>query len=310
LFSGGADGTVRMWNVFSAQATMILAGHTDTVFDIAVSTDGRYAATASHDRTGKIWDTGSGRALRTLVGHKGRVWGIAFDPDGSRIATASDDETVALWDVSTGRRVKTIHYAGGIAYGVAFSPDGTQLAVAGQSGTSLFDKGLNGLLREFKEHKGWVYRAAFSPDGKKLATTSLDRTTILYDLQHPEQKPITLVGHEKMVGMVAFSHDSTRIATASYDGTVRVWAVTSGDQLMKLDGKCGPIFGVAFGGTDEKLAAGCNDNRVMIWSLAQPAVSSRSHLANLMLLAETLVERDLIPVDCRRYLGIACPTKN
>jgi WD40 repeat protein len=46
-----------------------LTGHSDTVYGVAFSPDGRLLATASWDETVRLWDPATGNCLRTLTGH-------------------------------------------------------------------------------------------------------------------------------------------------------------------------------------------------------------------------------------------------
>jgi WD40 repeat protein len=57
---------------------VVETGHTEMVFSVAFSPDGRTLASGSADNTIKLWDVASGRELRTLAGHTDGVISIAF----------------------------------------------------------------------------------------------------------------------------------------------------------------------------------------------------------------------------------------
>ena len=63
------DNTLKVWDLESGRELRTLAGHSEWVYGVAVSADGRLAVSASRDKTLKVWDLESGRELRTLAGH-------------------------------------------------------------------------------------------------------------------------------------------------------------------------------------------------------------------------------------------------
>ena len=76
---------------------MTLRGHSEPVFGVAFSLDGKRLATASLDHTAKVWDAQSGKELLTLRGHSDSVNSVAFSPDGKRLATAGVDGSVQVY---------------------------------------------------------------------------------------------------------------------------------------------------------------------------------------------------------------------
>src|SRR5260370_27468251 len=85
-----------------------LRGHSDAIFRIAWSPDGRVLASGSHDNTIRLWDGQTGQLLRTLRSHTKSVFSVAWSPDGEALASGSNDETIRLWDAKKGQPLRTL----------------------------------------------------------------------------------------------------------------------------------------------------------------------------------------------------------
>src|SRR5207253_1957418 len=77
----------------------VLQGHTGPVTSVAMTADGRRAASGSRDKTVRVWDLERGICLASLKGHRGSVQGMAMTADGRRAASGSADGTMRLWDL-------------------------------------------------------------------------------------------------------------------------------------------------------------------------------------------------------------------
>jgi len=99
LFSGGEDGTLRLWNAADGTFIKTLTEHAGQVLSIALSPDGDTIASSNAEGTVQFWDATDGTLKNTLIGHTGAVYSIAFNPEGQILASGSNDGTVLIWRV-------------------------------------------------------------------------------------------------------------------------------------------------------------------------------------------------------------------
>ena len=164
-----------------------IEAHANTIYSLAVSTDGKLFATGDRDGTIRVWQTTDGQRLHEITGLVHPVYGVAFHPDGRQLISADrqpQKPRIKLWDFASGkellnvdvsqlsayRRVEDIEW-GGIRE-ITISPDGTTLIACGSYGYAgpacvlLFDS-TNGELKRKRVStlKGFCYSAQFHPQG-------------------------------------------------------------------------------------------------------------------------------------------------
>jgi WD40 repeat protein len=104
----------------------VLNDHTEEVWHIQFSNNGRWLASASKDATAIIWEaTARGLEKRhTLRGHTQALTFCCWRPDDSLLATCSMDSLVKIWDTKSGTCVRTILHHRGPTFTAAWTPDG------------------------------------------------------------------------------------------------------------------------------------------------------------------------------------------
>jgi WD40 repeat protein len=241
----------------------------DTVA-VAFSPDGTRLATGS--MVVKVWDTASGKKLfgndPSLFGKDekekediGAVWGLAFSPDGKHVASCG--QGVKIWDATTGNKIHGLGREHGMNLSIAYSPDGKHLASGGMGGVvTLWDAASGEAVRTFPPFPDPVLKLSFSSHGRHLLAASdssarawevlTGRETFCFRLTSTSTptSPSTTG-----IGKASFSADGKRLATAPGDGTVKVWDMTTGQQILSLSGPGTQVICVAFSPDGRWLAA-------------------------------------------------------
>jgi hypothetical protein len=269
LVSGGADYSVRLWDVKSGKESRRLDGHRGPVWTVAFSPVGNRVLSGGFDRTIRLWDPVAGREVRQFNGSEDYVRSVCFTRDGSRVLSGGDDRKLRLWDVGSGKEIRQFVGHEHFVWSVDLSRDGRQ-ALSGSLDKTvrLWDVQTGSELRKLTGHTDTVMAVALAPDGRRALSGSTDRTLRLWDLE--SGKTIrTFTGHKGFVLSVAFSPDGRRALSSGADGTIRLWDVDSGEEVRCLDVGNGSVWSVVFSRDGRWAGSAGNDGVVRVWGSAR-----------------------------------------
>ncbi len=232
LVSGGADKKALVFEL-TPQEGATPVGHLLRQTSVAVSADGKTAATGSKDRTVKLWDLASGKELDTLAGPADTPSALAFlGADRlavGALATSSASGQLHLWK---GRPAKL---GGSVTAGevcaLAALPDGSKLAAwslravqnepVKLSSYEVFDADGKSLA-VVKDQGRDVRAVAFAPDLSVAASADAAGSLRLWDLATQKQLGGDWPVFAEAVADVGLSADKKLLVAADATGQVKV----------------------------------------------------------------------------------------
>src|SRR5262249_55407200 len=109
----------------------VLRGHTNYVYPVAYTPDGRLIVSGSWDGDVRLWDAATGEVVAVLP-QGGFVRALALSPDGTRLVAMGDGTGgLRVWDVASRRHIATYKTTDNTLWAVAYRPGGAHVAVLG-----------------------------------------------------------------------------------------------------------------------------------------------------------------------------------
>jgi WD40 repeat protein len=278
VVSGGADGTLKVWDLLTGWERRTLRGHGAEVTAVAVTADGRWAVSAAQDRTVRVWDLATGAARHVLEGHRHWVNAVVITADGTSLVSGSADGSVKVWDLATGATQRTlpgriIQFRGrewleAMVTALVLTPDGQSLIVGGSDGlVRIVDLRTGEEGRPLTRHRLGIRALAVSPDGHSLVFASEQGTLKIWDLAGGKERR-TLLGPRHEVSALAVTPDGRRVISASHDQTLRAWDLATGAVRQIFKGHGASVRTVAVTPDGRSAISGSDDWTLKVWDLA------------------------------------------
>ncbi len=278
----GTYRAVRFWDVKGQRFAGEWTGHADAVRCLVYSKDGGLLAAGGGvpGSSGEIrlWDTHASRETAVFGDDTDVINAVAFSPDAKRIACGSSDKNVEIWEVAGPKQISTLRDHSDAVLGISWSPDSKYIASCSADWSiKVWDPIAAKRLYSVAAHDGAVNTVSFSPDGKTLLSCSADRTAKQWNFAADSSTLLrSLSSHSQYVLCASFSKNGKVAATGSADKTVKVWRTQDGANTATLTDAKDWIYAVSLSPDGSHLAAGCWDGSLLIWTLTDSKLQTRT----------------------------------
>ena len=252
LTGGWKESGFKLWDISKGELLRRFSAEKkgmNSPISVTFSPDGKYAL--SGGKRLQLWDLTTGKEIRT-IGDLSARYISPFTADGSKVMSYSLESSMRgwepyfmLWDTATWNNISKVKLPTSMALGVpisvALSPDGRYIL------TGQMPLGMGGQLK--KEAKIVLWGAS---TGEMLRSQTASE------------------GFPVFVPSVAISPDGGYALSGGTDGTVRLWDISSGTELKRLQAHTGSggTFYVAFSRDGKYFLSGGADGLLKLWDTA------------------------------------------
>jgi len=229
--------------MYSLECVHELKGHTEKVWDVKWSPDGKLLASSGSDRSIWIWGPQGGKwTCKSLLqdGHQRTIRKVGWSPCGNLLASASFDSTICIWDKRSGQfeSCATLEGHENEVKAVSWSQSGNYIASCSRDKSvwiwSVAEDDDFECAGVMTSHSQDVKDVCWHPSEDVLASASYDDTIKIFVENNYEWESIsTLPGHESTVWSLSWSANGSQLVSCSDDRTVRIWQNFKSDGFSK-----------------------------------------------------------------------------
>jgi WD40 repeat protein len=249
LLTGSQDRSAQLWDSRSRMPIGQPLRHLKDVRALAFGPTGRSVLTGSDDFTARLWEMASGLPLRKFLVQPGRILAAELSSDGETILTGSASLITGearRYRPRNGELVSELITHGKRVSAVAFNPTDDTMLTAEADLVQLWHWPSGSHLSDWPVKAGLILTASFSPVGNTIAIGCDNGKAYVWNSTTDRDWRMIADHDQQRIWAVAWSPDGKTILTGSADRTARLWDVTKGKEIAKLENK-DAVLAVAFG---------------------------------------------------------------
>jgi WD40 repeat protein len=269
-----SEGVAQFRDMRTGQVIASLEDDTWKTFTAAAfSPDGTIWALGDHIGDVHLFDARSGNKIAFMEDLANESYQsierIVFSPDGRLLATSDMLRVIRLWDIASGE-VYAVLSEETNGWDIGFSADGSRLVSASVDAVTVWDAKTG---EQIERRAGEFSYPALSPQGDLLAYMDVIGESVqirnVFTWEDVAGLESDFQGELHGVARMALGPGGSVLVTVHWDGTIRLWDVTTGAVLGKLEKLPQGVefWALAFSPDGTWLAGGGRDAKLRIWRL-------------------------------------------
>ncbi|VTS06775.1 WD40 domain-containing protein [Tuwongella immobilis] len=182
---GGApteDGEIKIFKIDGTPEFEVKSGHSDTVFGVRFSPDGKMLATCGADKFVKVWSVPDAKLIKSFEGHTHHVMDVGWKADGKFLASAGADNAIKVWDFEKGEQARTINgHSKQVTRLMFVGKTPMFITASGDQQLKMWNVDNGGNVRNFGGSKDYLYAVSVSTDGSLVVSGGEEGITRLYN---------------------------------------------------------------------------------------------------------------------------------
>lgn len=249
---------------FPSVTTHIFRHHSDEVWYVAFSNNGKFLASASRDKTAIIWSLETWDKVHVLSDHTDCVSFLSWSPDDTKIITCGQDNVLKLWSVESGSCLSTMKKHEEPVTACAWLPDGKWF-ISGSQDKNTYLWNLDGTTIH-KWPGARIADLAINKEGTRMVAICHDNKIHIYDLITKKEEA-TMEENAKLTS-ICLSSDCKYALVNLSTKEIHLWDIDERRIVRKYLGQKQGKFVIrsCFGGIDQGfIVSGSEDSKIYVW---------------------------------------------